>query len=495
MPPELLDKINAGLAGEAVPDVKILSVVEDPDLVFEGEVVYGSIAFIDGMLVLILEDGSVVVLKDLDGRDYAIEPVADNLSRKQIVILEDDGNATSIGQGSSGEELAVSNLDPLFGLPINLLLPPTDYPIIPQRDRDFAADNGAFSDVSIVELSPTTSAETDAPVSLRLADFVRITTNTEGGEDIDTVTLTITDLPAGTTSTAGTLSAASDGTLTLDFTGDGAAWDALTLTFPADFSSASRSDIASGPMSGTISVLTTLDGTASLDFPVTLLAEADIALDGPGSLALAETDAPLDFRPADALLPRASDIDGSESITQVTLSLPDLPPGTLYSTDNGASFRAAGTEFTLTLAEYQAMIIRLPADFSTQNPPSSLSGLLTATTNEGGFIEGPINISVTFELDVDLSAPAVITGTEDSNGVDGSGVTVDLGIAVAATDQDGSEDGTTVEIAFTGLPPGALVNGGTLDPATGIWTGSMAEANALGVFLPGDFSGSVTAVI
>ena len=160
MPPELLDKINAGLAGEAVPDVKILSVVEDPDLVFEGEVVYGSIAFIDGMLVLILEDGSVVVLKDLDGRDYAIEPVADNLSRKQIVILEDDGNATSIGQGSSGEELAVSNLDPLFGLPINLLLPPTDYPIIPQRDRDFAADNGAFSDVSIVELSPTTSAET-----------------------------------------------------------------------------------------------------------------------------------------------------------------------------------------------------------------------------------------------------------------------------------------------------------------------------------------------
>ena len=200
---DLLDKINAGLAGQDIPDLKVLSIADDPSLDFEGEVVYGSVAFIDGMLVLILDDGSVVVLKDLGDRDYAIEPVADDLARKQIIIL-DDQPETSIGQtGGSGEEVAVSNLDPLFGLPINPLLPPTEYPILPQRDRDFAADNGVFSEVSIVELSPTISAETDAPVTLQLADFIEISINSDGGEEIQTVTLTIAGLPAGTTASSG----------------------------------------------------------------------------------------------------------------------------------------------------------------------------------------------------------------------------------------------------------------------------------------------------
>ncbi|MEP2579534.1 MAG: hypothetical protein ABJH75_18190, partial [Roseibium sp.] len=100
-----------------------------------------------------------------------------------------------------------------------------------------------------------------------------------------------------------------------------------------------------------------------------------------------------------------------------------------------------------------------------------------------------------FELDVDLSAPADVSGVEDGNGDDGSGVTVDLGIVVAATDLDGSEDSTTVEIVFTDLPAGALFSGGSFDAASATWTGSMDEANALSLFLPGDYSGTVTSVI
>ncbi|MBK0328005.1 hypothetical protein I5535_11965 [Rhodobacteraceae bacterium F11138] len=492
--------IRTELAGKDVPGLTMLNAPDDTPLVLDGLAVDDTAMFVDGLLTVMLEDGTVVVVTGLAGREYEIEPVPGDPAREQIRFIDADtvpAHIELLGDRGAGEEAAITDEDPLFGLDYHPLLPPTVYPFLPRRDLDWTGTEGSESKIEIVQYRPVIARETDAPVALTLADYVDVQFNEAGGETIEYVTVEITHLPADATVTQGTLVAAADGTLTLQFTGSYAAFSNLVLTFPTDFSTTSRSDIASGPLAGHIIAQSNFGQSASLDFPVRLLFEADITLDGPGMIALAETDDPVDFRPSDGLIPRATDIDGSEEITSVTLTLPGLPLGTLLSYDSGGSFIpfSGELEFTGTLAEYMDLMIRLPADFSTENPATTLVAHLTARTNEAGFIQDDIDISLSYELDVDLSAPAALTGIEDGDGGDGSGVTLDLGISVAATDLDGSEDSTTVQIQFTGLPGGALFSGGSFDVANATWTGSMAEANALSLVLPGDYSGSIDATI
>ncbi|OSP53969.1 hypothetical protein [Pseudoruegeria sp. SK021] len=497
---DLLQMIQFGLAGGDTPGLTVLMAPDDAPLVLDGSVTAGSDALVDGVLTLVLNDGTVIVVTDLDGRDYEIEPVPSDPTRIQIRFVEPESPESHIerlGEQGSGSEHPIHDPDPLFGLSINPLLSPTEYPFLPTRDWEWSGTTGVESRLAVAQIRPAIARETDGVVTIQLSDFVELQVYEDGGETIKSVTLRIEQLPAGTTVTQGTLTAASDGTLTLTFTGSHAAYNALLITFPTDFSTTSRSDIDSGPLSGTVTAVSSFGDTASHTFNIRVLFEADIELDGPGTIALTETDDDIDFRPVDALNPRATDIDGSEDITTVTLTLPGLPTGALISYDGGTSFVSISGQFTFdgTLAEYGELVIRLPADFSTQNPPTSLVAHITARTNEGGFVSGDINISVGYELDVDLAAPALVSGAEDGNGGDGSGVTVDLGIVVEATDRDGSEDSTTVQIVFTDLPSGALFSGGSFDAASATWTGSMVEANALRLFLPGDYAGTITSVI
>ncbi|MFC3615771.1 hypothetical protein ACFORG_18605, partial [Lutimaribacter marinistellae] len=340
--------------------------------------------------------------------------------------------------------------------------------------------------------------ETDAPVELLLSAFISVLVS-DPDEAVTALSFALPGLPAGTAATDGTgapagrFDTAPDGTVTFRF--DWAAGDTtdpgdVRLILPADFSTESPATT----LAATLEVTTT-DGTANGTVPVVVHQEGDLAI-ADATLALAETDDVVTFRPADSVLPAATDLDGSEAVALVAVVFTGLPPGARISEDGGASFTpapASGPAFLGTLAAYRQLLIELPRDFSTANPASTLYADIGAITDEGGLGLARLDVTLAFEPDVTLAAPARLTAIEDGDGIDGQGVTVALGIAVAATDADGSEDTTTVEIAFApgALPTGATFSTGSFETATGLWTGSMAAARALAMTLPGDWSGTL----
>ena len=109
-----------------------------------------------------------------------------------------------------------------------------------------------------------------------------------------------------------------------------------------------------------------------------------------------------------------------------------------------------------------------------------------------------IDITDTPDLAIDL--PATVTVAEDGGVVNGTGgVTLDLGLDPSVTDDDGSETADTydprfaaeVTVTFTDLPAGATTNIPGLNPVTGIWTGSVADAQTLTLSVPANYAGTI----
>ena len=65
--------------------------------------------------------------------------------------------------------------------------------------------------------------------------------------------------------------------------------------------------------------------------------------------------------------------------------------------------------FIGTLAEYQALVIELPTDFSTENPATTLFAEIGAISDEGGSGVARLDVTVGFETDLVLTAPADLT--------------------------------------------------------------------------------------
>ncbi len=507
---------------------------------------------VNGHLVLIQPDGSAIVLKNAAQLDFVIQTdliavpaqglveaaqsldVDPNTALLDTVPLVNLAGILNRGETSapgSGDEEPVNVGDPLIGLPISPLLPPTDYPA-PERLREFEDRGGLGTpDVSIVQLAPVQAAEIDADVDLFLSDFFEITANGAAlGEEIISIEVQLAGLPAGTTVSDGTLTAAPDGTLSLEFMGTPQEFEALRLTFPTDFSTDNRSDIASGDLAGEITATSNFGAGPLLDFDLRITPEGDVEIDGSlPDMVADETDAPTPVTPSELLAVSVPDADGSEALDQLVLEIEGLPAGstlaslslTLPAGATSGFVTAADNSETLTItltaaavgdvkAAYDALTLALPTDFSTANR-TDITGAtqkplvfrLTVQTDEDqdltndSAVDGQATlervVDIGFELDVSLSAPADVTGTEDS--APGGGVTVALGISAAVTDIDGSEDSATVRITYAGVPAGASFSGGSFDSATGIWTGSRAEANALTLTLPVDYSGQITSVI
>ncbi len=335
-----------------------------------------------------------------------------------------------------------------------------------------------------------TTTETDAPLEILLAAFISVLV-TDPDEDITALNLSLPGLPQGMAAQTadgtpvGTFTPDANGTLTFSLnlsTDDNIDPRDVRLIFPTDYSTQTPATTLTADLT-----VTTTDGQATGQIPLQIAHEGDIDI-ADATLQRAETDDPVLFTPADSITPVAIDLDGSETIAQLAVTFNALPDGTRISTDGGATFQDLDDptlSFIGTLEAYQNLVIALPADFSTANPQSTLFADIAAITNEGGTGQA--------RLDITLTAPAQIAATEDGDGIDGAGVTVNLGITVAATDLDGSEDSTTVQIAFTGLPDGTTASTGTLNgPA---WTGTMAQANALSLTLPGDYSGTINTTI
>ena len=458
---------------------------------------------LEGHILLVQDDGSVIVLLDVDAHSFIIQSGQLLLSSQELASVAkpaDDWSLLSdadridlspfVSEASAEPSSSVDTADtlvnvPLIGLAISPLLPPTEFDF-PEFPEDPVL-GGAEQDVGIVQTAPVVDFETDAPVSIRLSDYFEITAgNAAVGETITQIGVRIESLPLGTVSSAGTISGTS-----FSFLGTPANFAALTLTFPADFSSESRIDAEPGPLRAEIFANSNFGEGPVQSFEITIFEEDDLAMTGSGQILDVETNAPVDFRPSDAVLPVATDIDGSEEVTNVALRLTGLPTGVLVSLDGGATFAANGPvlNFTGTLAEYNNIVVRVPQDFSTTNPATSISGEVIARTNEGGIETRAFDVTLVATPDITLTAPPIVTADEDGDGIDGGGVTVDLGIDVFVSDIDGSEDATLVTLRFSGLPPGTVASGGALSGQS--WTGTMAEANALALTFPGDFSGRI----
>ncbi|QDY71616.1 hypothetical protein [Qingshengfaniella alkalisoli] len=519
---ELKALIEAESAGRDIGGLVLLSPNQSGQIVLPADIDYSRPVLVDGHIALIQPDYSVYVLLGAAERniqlrledtqvtvpspratDYATPESEWNEIGDVEAVEVPNSIAGPDASMSSGAEQQVFVNDPLVGIPWHPLLPPTEY-VFPWRDEwELHGSRAGPANIHIDPLYPDGEAlvildETDAEVSFRLADYYTVTAEAGAvAEEFATFTVELNGLPEGASASAGELTPQPDGTLTFTFSGSYSEFEALVITFPTDFSTQSRIDAPTGILDGTITATSILGDNVTVPLTVEVRQEDDITLEGPGALALAETDAPVDFRPSDALQPAATDIDGSEHITGVTFSMSDLPPGTQVSYDGGTTYVDVNgsINFSGSLAEYEDIVVRLPTDFSTQNPPSTLTGSVSATTNEDGVISGDFDVALAYELDVDLSAPAVLESAEDSFDGDGSGVRLDLGIEVQATDDDGSEDSTYVEITYQDAPPGMAFNGGTYDPDTGVWTGSMEEARALEMTLPGDYSGTITSTI
>jgi hypothetical protein len=462
---------------------------------------------VEGHIVLVQSDGSVVVLLNGARSGFVIQSGEILLTSGELTSIakpENDWSLLSdasqvdlrgflqVGKHNISSSVEVDetpiNLS-LEGLAISPLLPPTEYSFPIYREEDPAG--GSQPDVGIVQTGPVIAHETDGAVSIRLSNFFEISAgNAAFGEQLTQIGVTVEQLPAGTTTNFGSISG---GILT--FVGTPDEFANLVLTFPTDFSSESRIDALAGDLMASIYANSNFGAGPTQPFLVTVTDEADLAMVGPGSIALVETDSALVFRPSDAVLPTATDIDGSERVTSVELRLTGLPVGAEVSFDGGGSFTPVSgiLTFTGTLANYQLITVRLPADFSTTNPATTISGQVVATTNEGGLQTRPMDISVQATPDIEITAPAVVNGVEDGDGADGAGVTVDLDLNVVVDDIDGSENATIVRLDFTGLPAGTTASVGVL--AGPVWTGTVAQANALTLTFVGDVSGSIPVAI
>ncbi|MEP4877671.1 MAG: calcium-binding protein [Tateyamaria sp.] len=497
--------------------LKAITLPEDVD--------FGRLVAIGPDILLIQEDGTVVVLLGGAKNNFVVQ--ADGVvvpASKLREAAEKDGDWAELSDirdkslfeilnpdsvsFNSGEQEQVDVGDPLIGLPYNPLLPPTDYQFIDRREhQNVLGDSGsAPSELNIVQEKPIVLAETDSFLNLRLAGYIEIGVGDNNGEEITSVSVQIDGLPVGTTVNFGSLSAAPSGLLSLNFTGTGPQYEALTVVLPRDFSSDARSDAPPGDLSGSVSAISNLLGAAEFDFSFQVIPEGDVEIDVTPQPPLVETDLPVTFAITDYLTVRTDpstpaidtenlDQDGSEAIENLTLTITGLPtdpsnftlnsiisggqplPGATLTIDpaTGSSIYTVFLDGA-DLALFDAISVELPIDFSTTNRSDLTNGAtslpidvtLEAVSNEdiatpgalgGGRQTETAQVIVEDTPDVVLTAPTQLSGTEDQDGSQ-QGVLIDLDLEITVDDADLSERadtpnqpfGTVAEVSFSGLP-------------------------------------------
>ncbi|MTI18580.1 hypothetical protein E1162_15150, partial [Rhodobacteraceae bacterium RKSG542] len=350
-------------------------------------------------------DGSISIVKDgaVAGYDYFVgdEPV-------NMVILPDqeeetgEEEETATTEASEGDLSDVSDssganfdqvnvlISPAF--PISPLLPPTEFGFPELEERELfdaldlpritlGLDDGAGVDIFGPLGSVTGFEDADGPGDSGVTIDLSLRTGVSFGSS--SVTIDFGCLPEGAVVSVGTLS--EDGV----WTGSTADANELQIYFPGDFS-------------GTIDATVTVNGDGvSESGPLTIIVEPtpDVEIEA-SPITATETDGPLPIKPADFINITQTDGDGSEVIESVTITLTGLPSGT---TTNFGSISADGTlTFTGTPEEFEELCLVFPQDFSTENPGTTISGTVTASSNEGEGPELPITIDIAFEGDVEV---------------------------------------------------------------------------------------------
>ncbi|WP_170566337.1 calcium-binding protein [Ruegeria atlantica] len=313
---------------------------------------------------------------------------------------------------------------------------------------------------------------TTAPLDVRPADAVTgQATDLDGSETIATVDVVINGLPANTSySTDGgtTFRTAPAGAV---FTLNGltfAQYQDLVIRLPDDFSTTT-------PLTGSATFTTNEailagetdtgpdDGIETGTFTITVNSEQDVEITTNDITVIEDlgTEIPLNVDVD------VTDIDGSESITSITLDFANLPAGDTVLSDGTVLNPAGTTQWTGDLATLQSLAVT--------SLPTHYSGVITITvtvdTDEGD----PTVAVESFDLNVTpVAEPTIILSVDDSTanvderGPDNYLVDEDtsflLLIDAETPDRDGSE--ALTQIVIENIPVGWVANaGGVVDPA------------------------------
>ena len=171
------------------------------------------------------------------------------------------------------------------------------------------------------------------------------------------------------------------------------------------------------------------------------------------------------------------DIDGSESITDITVS--GVPTGAELSagTDN-----LDGT-WTLAPADLAGLTITPPAD---SDADFTLTVSATSTEAEGDSATTLANLGVTVTGVADVPTVDVVA----ASGGEDQAIALDIGVALG--DVDGSE--TITDITISGVPSGAQLSAGT-DNLDGTWTLAPADLAGLTITPSADSDADFTLTV
>ncbi|MCC9620426.1 Ig-like domain-containing protein [Thalassospira sp. MA62] len=324
-------------------------------------------------------------------------------------------------------------------------------------DLTVTASSTDGSDVASISdtLTVTVASEADAPtLTVNAASGVE-----DGAIALDiaaaltdaneTLTITISDIPAGATLSAGTVNP--DGSVTL--TQDQLA--GLTITPPEDFNGTIDLTVTASSTDGTdvASVSDTLSITVASEADAPTLAVNDAAGVEDGAIAL-------DIA--------AALTDASETLT-ITIS--DIPAGATLS---------AGTvnpdgSVTLTQDQLAGLTITPPEDFN-----GTIDLTVTATSSDG---TDTASISDTLTVTVASEADAPTLTVNDAAGVEDGAIALDIAAALT----DASE---TLTITISDIPAGATLSAGTVNP-DGSVTLTPDQLAGLTITPPEDFNGTI----
>ncbi len=203
--------------------------------------------------------------------------------------------------------------------------------------------------------------------------------------------------------------------------------------------------------------VTTASTTQTLAVEVKAVADAPTVT---ASAARGNEDSPI----ALTIAPHLADVDGSETISSLTIT--GVPTGAHlnHGTDNG------GGSWTLSATDLTGLTITPPAYSKT-----AFTLHITATSTEGGdaahiavanATSPVVDLKVTVDAVADVPTVTVVpaSGNEDT--------WIPLSITAATPDTSGTE---IVTVAITGVPTGAILNHGTYNAGTGTWTVSQND--------------------
>ncbi|MEE3046737.1 MAG: Ig-like domain-containing protein [Pseudomonadota bacterium] len=312
------------------------------------------------------------------------------------------------------------------------------------------ADTASIADTLSVTVDPVADAPTLSvdPASGNEDSAIAFDI-TAGLTDADeTLSVTISDIPAGSTLSAGTVNP--DGTVTLT----AAELAGLTITPPEDFSGSFDLTVTATSSDGadTASVADTLSVTVDPVADATTLSVDPASGNEDSAIALDIT---------------AGLTDADETLS-VTIS--DIPAG---STLSAGTVNPDGT-VTLTAGELAGLTITPPEDFS-----GSFDLTVTATSSDGA---DTASIADTLSVTVDPVADAPTLSVDPASGNEDSAIALD--ITAGLTDAD-----ETLSVTISDIPAGATLSAGTVNP-DGTVTLTAAELAGLTISPPEDFSGS-----